>query len=111
MKIHVKITDDKNQIYEGTMELQKAKFSKTTKTPKVIQTSSKPSTPTAFVNGLYLEKFFENKKTLHDVESKIKSKKYNFDLPLIAMALNRSKFLKREGKRGSYSYIQKIPPK
>lgn len=105
MKIFVRITDDQNQHYEGTAELKKVTNKKIDK-----KTSSQANGPTDIVKELYFQNYFENSRTLNDVETTIKSKKYNFDSPAIVLALSRSKYLKRQGKRGSYSYIQKIPP-
>ncbi len=105
MKVFVQITDDKNQVYEGIMELTKS--AKPT-APKKVQ--MKISGPTDIIRDLYLQNYFENSRTLHEVEQKIKSKKFNFDLPAITLALQRAKYLKQEGKRGNYSYIQKTPP-
>ena len=105
MKIYVQVTDDKNQTYEGIVELTKSKKQVGHKQIKIII-----SGPTDAFKKLYLQKYFENSRNLNNVEEKIKSMKYNFDVRTIEMALNRSKFLKRNGKRGSYSYIQKTPP-
>ena len=110
MKIYVEVTDDKKQTFAGTIELEKVKKSKSS-TTKIQTKSTKSLTATTFVKELYLEKYFENSRTLNNVETKIKSKKHNFDIYSISMALNRSKYLKRHGSRGRYSYIQKTPPK
>jgi len=104
MKLFVRLTDDKNQSYEGVIELKKV----TNK--KEIKKLTSVEGPTDIVRELYFQNYFETSRTLNDVENKIKSKKYNFDSPAIVLALSRSKYLKRQGKRGSYSYIQKIPP-
>ena len=105
MKVHVKVIDDKNQSYDGIIELTKSKKSKNT---KQIEINAKG--PTDVIKELYFQNYFENSRTLNDVEQKIKSKKYNFDLPAITLALQRAKHLKQNGKRGRYSYIQKTPP-
>ena len=105
MKIYVKVTDDKNQTYEGIAELTKTKKQTLSKQIKI-----KIKGPTDILKQIYFEKFFESNKLTKEIIQKIKSKKYNFDEPAIEMSLKRAKFLKREGKRGSYSYIQKTPP-
>ena len=105
MKIQIRVTDDKNQTYDGMMELTK---SAKQVMPKKIQIIVKG--PTDAIRELYFQNYFENSRTLHDVEQKIKSKKYNFDLPAITLALQRAKYLKQNGQRGRYSYIQKTPP-
>ncbi len=105
MKIHVKVKDDKNQIYEGTIELTKSRKQKSQK-----QTEFQISGPTGIIKELYFQNYFENERTLNEVDKKFKSKKYNFGANAIQIAMERAKFLRRKGKRGSYSYIQKIPP-
>jgi len=105
MKVYVKVTDEKNQTYEGTVELTKSRKQKAKK-----QTEIKIRGPTDVVKELYFQNHFENERTLNEVEKKFKSKKYNFGLAGISLALDRAKFLSRKGKRGSYSYIQKVPP-
>ncbi len=105
MKIYVYLTDDKNQTYEGLVELQKTKKQKG---QRKINISIKG--PTDLIKSLYLEKFFEKPRVYRDIEDEIKSKKYNFDTNAIVNALTRAKFLKRKGKSNRYSYIQKIPP-
>ena len=105
MKVHVKVTDDKNQTYEGTVELTKSRKQKSQK-----QTKFQIRGPTDVVKELYFQNYFENERTLNEVKKKFKSKKYNFGLPGIQLALERAIFLHRNGKRGRYSYIQKTPP-
>lgn len=105
MKVHVKVTDDKNQTYEGTVELIKSRKQKSQK-----QIEIKIRGPTDVIKELYFQNYFENERTLNEVENKFKSKKCNFGLTGISKALDRAKFLSRKGKRGSYSYIQKVPP-
>ena len=105
MKVHVKVTDDKNQTYEGTLELTKSRKQKDEK-----QIEIKIRGPADVVKELYFQNYFEQERKLNEVEKKFKSKKYNFDLAVIAKALDRAKYLTREGKRTKYTYIQKIPP-
>lgn len=105
MKVRITVVDDDNQTYEGMAEL-----SKITKQKSKKQIISGPKGSTNVVKDLYFQNYFENSRTLHDVEQKMKSKKYNFDPSVITMSLQRARFLKQEGKRGNYSYIQKTPP-
>lgn len=105
MKIYVKVIDDKNQTFEGIAELKKITKKKTDTKLKIVLDS-----PAGIIQQLYSQNFFEINRTVGDVENKIKLKKYNFNYNAIRMALSRSKYLKHKGVRGSYSYIQKIPP-
>jgi hypothetical protein len=107
MKIYVKITDDRNQSYEGTFDLIKSKKTKTL-IPKQITT--KPKGAASFILYLYNQHFFEKGKTLNDVEKEIKNQKYGLAPNAINNALQRAKFLRRIGTRGKYAFIQKIPP-
>jgi len=104
MKVYVRVTDDKNQTYEGITELTKSTKQKSKKHIEI-----KAQGPTGVIKQFYYQKYFENPRTLKAVETKIKLKKYNFVPATIEMALKRAKFLKREGKRGHYSFIQKGP--
>lgn len=105
MKIFVRVTDDKNENYEGMVELTKS-----TKQKEHKKIQIKINGPADVIKEIYFKNYFENSRTLHDVEQQIKSKKFNFNVATISKALDRAKYLKREGKRGSYSYIQKTPP-
>jgi len=109
VKIHIKITDDQNQTYEGFAELKKSKKNTIHKqtVPKIITT---PKGATSLINQLYSKNYFENSRTLNDVESKIKSMKYNLTITSIQSSLQRSKYLKKQLIKGKYSFIQKTPP-
>lgn len=109
MKVYLRITDDKDQTYEGIAVLTKSKKNTKQKQP-MLQTKTKPKGATSLINLLYLEKYFEKSRTLNDVEIKIKSMKYNFAITSIASSLQRSKYLKKQGQIGKYSFIQKAPP-
>jgi len=63
------------------------------------------------IKNLYEDKFFSSEKSLQDVEGKLNSKGYHPDKAAISIALNKSKDLKRKGKRGKYKYFQREPPK
>ncbi len=105
MKIYVRVTDNKNQTYEGIAELTKSKKQKTQKLLDI-----KISGATGIIKLLYNQNYFETERTLNAIEQKIKSKKYNLPISSIAVTLDRASYLQRKGKRGNYSYIQKAPP-
>jgi len=109
LKIHITITDDKKNQFEGEAELVKVKSKSKTKKNKPIQVS-KPPTATSAIRQLYSENYFKNKKTLSVVIRKLSSKDFNFGESHIFNALNRAKYLQRKGNRGSYAFIHKYSP-
>lgn len=107
MKIHIKLIDEKGNEYEGDL-IKTAGKNRTTfksQTKKI----SKP-TPTILIKKSYIEKFFQKEQKLGDVIKKLKSEGYNFNSDSIYRALQRSKFLKRQGSVGTYKFVQKYPP-
>ena len=80
-----------------------------------LQKSTKPklkNTPTATsaIRSLYQNGFFKSKRKMIDIKSTLSSKGMNFVTGHIAQALDRANYLKQEGKRGKFTYIQKYPP-
>lgn len=61
----------------------------------------------------YLEGWFSTPKTLSEVENKLQQSGFNYALSTIShnlKDLTQRGILTRQGKRGSYEYIQKKPP-
>lgn len=71
-----------------------------------------PSVRDILVNDLYKSGFFEEGKILGEVEEKLNSKRYNFPKPTVSDNLRRltGEVLTRKGSRGSYRYVEKVPP-
>lgn len=64
---------------------------------------------------LYRDGFFEQERTLRDVQIELRNGRYNFSDSSISKCLGRfskgkNAFLTKKGKRGSYRYIERIPP-
>ena len=71
-----------------------------------------PNARDILVRDLYKSGFFEEGKTLGEVMEKLNSKRYNFPKPTISDNLSRltGDVLTRRGSRGSYRYVEKMPP-
>jgi len=96
-------------IYSGESELHEAQFTNTKPLTKIKK--SKPITPTQIIKDLYSTNFFSTQKKLSEVVTQFISKGYNLSQSDIQIPLNRAKFLRRDGKRGNYAYVQKYPSK
>jgi len=106
MKIHISITTEKGETFEGDADLVKSK-SKPAHT--VIKKSGKNKGPSEIIKFLHKEGFFSAEKKLSDLENEFKSKGYNFGKSSLLMALDRADFLKKSGSKGNYQFIQKYP--
>jgi len=109
LDITISITTDKGEKYVGT-----AKLTKTSK--KILSGLRKKSklvkapTATSAIRVLYQNGFFKTKRKLPNIKSILTSKGMNFVGGHVSQALDRSSYLRREGKRGKFTYIQKYPP-
>lgn len=74
---------------------------------------SDPSVKDVLVEDLYKSGFFKEGQSLADVIKKLSDKRYNFPKSTVARNLRKlnNDVLRRRGDRGSYEYIEKIPPK
>ncbi len=59
---------------------------------------------------VWSEGFFKNWQNLASISKELSSRGNHFSSMEIGVALIRTKFLTRRGKRGTYEYIQKRPP-
>lgn len=110
MRGHIIIIDEKGRHYEGDIELRiKQRHTRLSETPKTTLKKKKPS-PSSAITQLYSENFFRNEKKLREVMTKLNSKGFNFNTDSVYRALERSNFLKRQGRKGNYGFIQKFPP-
>jgi hypothetical protein len=66
-------------------------------------------TATEGLKVLWSEKFFKKYRKVSDVVENFSKRHHHFTDAELGMALKRAKYLKREGKRGKYEYIQKYP--
>jgi hypothetical protein len=106
LKIHITITDEKGNHYEGDTELSLSKTKKTTNIQTEHINKKKPSHP---IRQLYIEGFFKVQKKLGDVSNRLKSDGFNFKAGSIQYALDNADYLDRTGGKGNYRWIQKYP--
>jgi hypothetical protein len=107
MKIHITITDEKGNSYSGSSDLAKSSG----KTKRVIPISkSKTKRPSDVIKDLHQEGFFKEEKKLDETAKKLKSKGFNFGRSSVFMALESAEYLKKNGTKGKYKFIQKYPP-
>lgn len=71
-----------------------------------------PSLKEILVQDLYKSGFFREGKTMPEVMEKLESKRYNPPKSTLATNLKRltGEIITRKGSRGSYRYVEKIPP-
>ncbi len=108
MKIHITITDEKGNRYQGSSDLAKVKSNEKASQIEIKQ-KKKPKAPHVVLK-LYEENFFKTAKTQQEVLIKMRSVGYNFDGEAVRMTLNRANYLKKEGNSKRNKYIQKFPP-
>jgi uncharacterized protein (TIGR02391 family) len=65
---------------------------------------------TEVLKVLWQEEFFATPKTLKELSAHLSSRGFNFQAGGLSMALKRSTFLNRKGKRGNLTYVQIAPP-
>jgi hypothetical protein len=112
MKVHITVTDDNGNTYEGAAELTMGTAKATTKTKKTQKANKSTIVkgPAGAIKKLYNEHFFKTPKTISQLMKKLSDEGINFSIQLISMALYRAKYLTKQGKPGSYAYVQKSPP-
>jgi hypothetical protein len=66
-------------------------------------------TATEGLKALWKEKFFEEARKVSDIAENFSRRHHHFSDAELGMGLKRAKYLTRQGKRGSYEYIQKHP--
>jgi hypothetical protein len=112
MKVKVQVIDDSGKIYQGTLMLNKQIKSKTEEKKKIDQTQrSKKVLPSEIIyRNLYQKKFFQDYKSLPDVEKKLNDLGYHYKKGSILMALKAAEYLIKSGKKRNYKFVQKFPP-
>jgi len=111
MRIQITLTHE-GKVFEGETELMQTGSAK--KTP----TRTKPASakliatrPGEAVDQLYREGFCKVQRTLTDVRKELAKKELNFGTSSVLMALQAAAFILQKGKKGSYTFIQKYPPR
>lgn len=66
-------------------------------------------TATEALKILWEEKFLLGRKKYAQIEERLGKKGYHFLSAELCTALNRAKYLIRNGQKGNYEYIQKYP--
>jgi len=108
LDITISITTDKGEKYVGTAKLTKAKKGKKNYVKKLKR--EQHPTPTSALRNLYEGGFFKTKINFATIISQLSSIGMNFTEKQVATAIIRANYLKRDGKRRKYTYIQKFPP-
>jgi len=67
------------------------------------------TTATEGLKVLWKEKLFEKSRKVKEIVKNFAKRHYHFSDAELGMALNRAKYLTRQGKRCNYEYIQKHP--
>lgn len=108
MKIHITITDEKGDTYEGVAELAKAKTRAQSHKQQVAKplTRAKRKAPQVIFE-LYQNEFFKGEKGLDEVLKKLSGMRYNFERNTVRVALERADYLVNKGNR---VYVEKYPP-
>lgn len=109
MKIHIRITDDRGNNYEGNVELVKVEKINAKLQSKPHQAKIRKQKAAKKIHQLYVDNFFKTEKSTQDVLKKLESTGFNFEESAIRMALNRSDYLKKKEVNKVNKYIQKYP--
>lgn len=112
MRIHILVTDEKGDTYEGTAELQPRK-NKSKQAPKQNLDTATKSTragPSGPIRELYLQNFFKTEKKRRDVIEALGKMGHNYQDQAVSMALSRADYLVKKGPEKDYSFVQKYPP-
>jgi hypothetical protein len=107
LRIHITITDEKGNNFEGITELRKVTR---VRTRSITIPAKKPITVAYCIKNLFNEKFFKDPKTRVEVTTKFKQKGFNFKNDAVRKALDRADFLQKFEKNGNRVYVQKYPP-
>lgn len=94
--------------HEGCLAALKQLLTAKAELPPSSDMSSKD-----LVYELYLDGWFANLRSLKEVEERIQQRGFNYDSSTISHILTdltQRGVLTRQGKRGSYTYVQKKPP-
>jgi hypothetical protein len=112
MIVKIQVIDDSGKIYQGTLMLSKQIKSQTEEKKKIgqIQGSKKVLPSEIIYRNLYQKKFFQEHKSLPDVEKKLNDLGYHYKKGSILMALKAAEYLIKSGKRRNYKFAQKFPP-
>lgn len=114
LKVHITITDDSGNTYEGVADLMqikgkdKSKHSANLKEKIAQKTKSKG--PTDAIKNLFLQEFFKEERKFSDVTKRLSDMGFNFSSQSISNALNRAEYLTKKGTKGDHIYVQKYPP-
>ncbi|HJW20479.1 MAG TPA: hypothetical protein VJ571_07990 [Candidatus Nitrosotalea sp.] len=105
MRIHITITDDKGNQFDGDTVLHKSEKKASAK-PSLRKKNMKPGDAIVL---LYENEFFKEERKLLDVTTTLSKQGYNFNRNSVYMALEGADFLNKKGTRGSYKFVQKYP--
>jgi hypothetical protein len=106
MRVHITVTDDNGNTYEGIADLSKTK-GKVTSVRKPAQTRKGAKSAPQVINDLYQNEYFRQGQHIDEVEKKLGEMRYNFNKETIKKALQRAEYLTN---RGNQTYIEKYPP-
>ncbi len=112
MRVHITVTGDDGEDYDGTIELTRVSSKPASKVKQKQKGKSKTAVkgPAGAIKKLYNEHFFNTGKSLAEIMKRLSDNGINFSVQLISMALFRAKYLTKIGSRGSYKFVQKRPP-
>lgn len=95
-------------VHEGCLAARKQLLTAKAELPPPSDMSSKD-----LIYELYPDGWFANPRSLKEVEERRQQRGFNYDSSTISHSLNdltQRGILTRQGKRGSYAYVQKKPP-
>jgi hypothetical protein len=106
MRVHITLTDNIGNTYEGIAELTKV-TAKAGAAKKPAQTQKGAKKAPQVIHELYQKEYFREEKHLDVVVRKLGQMRYNFDKDTVRKALDRAEYLTNKGSR---TYIEKYPP-
>jgi hypothetical protein len=111
MKVQITVTDQ-GMTFHGEAVLKEVKLGGLPNPTPIKTDVGKPRAPrpSEAVQKLYAKGFFGTGRVLADVLKQLESDGFNFSSPSILMALKAAGFLRRNGAKGTYRFVQKYPP-
>jgi hypothetical protein len=113
MRIHIAIEHEGKE-FGGEFELLPKRSTRppgkaAAPTARVAQ--AKPTKPSLALAHLYNAEFFKVRRSLSETTRHLSQEGFHFNNSSVQMALQRAKFLQQKGTPGSYTYVQKYPPR
>lgn len=109
MRIRIQVIGNDGNTYSGEVDLQPDKKSqRKVRETKISEPDGKQSCPAA-LKFMWQASEFSSPLGRQVVEEKLAKRGFHFDSSTVHIALDKSTFLTRLGKKGNFTWVQKYP--